>query len=58
MNKRNVVGLDIKYHKPKKNNFIFFNNNKYTFLINSTKQILEDNNVKKILKKYEKSLII
>lgn len=55
LNKRNVVGLDIKYHKPKKNNFIFFNNYKYSFLINSTKQILEDNNVKKILKKYEKS---
>lgn len=50
-NKKNIVGLDIPYTKPKNNNFVFKNNFKKNFLKNSNKKL------KKVIKEYEKSYI-
>ena len=51
-NKKNVVGIDIKYKKPLNNYFIFHNNFKKKFLIYAKKKILLDKKIKKILKRY------
>jgi len=51
-NKKNVVGIDIRYKKPLNNYLIFHNNFKKKFLIYAKKKILLDKKIKKILKKY------
>ena len=44
--KKNIVGVHIKYEKPKKNYFVFYNNFKKSFLKNSILEILNDKKIK------------
>ena len=48
--KKNIVGLDIKYPIPNKNDFIFKNNFKLIYLKSSIDKILKNRRIKKIFK--------
>ena len=48
--KKNIVGVHIKYKKPKKNFLVFHNNFKKSFLKNSILKILNNKKIKKGLK--------
>ena len=52
--KRNVVGMDIFYNKPKNNDFVFHNNYKQSFLNKSFKEIFKNKKIKKTLNKIKK----
>jgi adenylylsulfate kinase-like enzyme len=49
-NKKNIVGVHIKYKKPKKNFLVFRNSFKKSFLKNSILKILNNKKIKKALK--------
>ena len=53
--KRNIVGIDIKYPKPNKNDLILKNNFTKEYLKKSIITILNNIKIKSILKKYENS---
>ena len=48
--KKNIVGLDIRYPIPNKNDFIFKNNFKFIYLKSSIDKILKNRRIKKIFK--------
>ena len=48
--KKNIVGLDIRYPIPNKNDFIFKNNFKLIYLKSSIDKILKNRRIKKIFK--------
>lgn len=48
--KKNIVGIDIKYPRPTKNDFIFKNNFKLLYLKNSIDKILKNKTIKKKFK--------
>ena len=49
--KKNIVGVHIKYEKPKNNYFVFYNNFKKSFLKNSILEIFNDKKIKMELKR-------
>ena len=48
--KKNIVGLNIKYPKPIKNDFIFKNDFKLIYLKNSIDKILKNKKIKRKFK--------
>ena len=53
--KKDIVGINIKYSKPTKNDLIIKNNFTKFFLKKEVNNILNDRKIKKTFKKYEKS---
>ena len=49
--KKNIVGVHIKYEKPKKNYFVFYNDFKKSFLKKSIAEILNDKKIKMAFKR-------
>ena len=49
--KKNIVGVHIKYEKPKKNYFVFYNDFKKSFLKKSIEEILNDKKIKMAFKR-------
>lgn len=49
--KKSIVGVHIKYEKPKKNYFVFYNDFKKSFLKKSIAEILNDKKIKMAFKR-------
>lgn len=53
--KKNVVGININFSRPKKNFFVIKNNFKKKYMHTETRKFLQNKKIKKILKRYEKN---